>query len=112
MLEQLSQLTLKAQQDQEKIQFLETQVKSLQRETPTVQTPEQLAGVVSHMSIYGDEESRIHIAVLNRKTGEMENLKISNREKAEMIEEVKKRETKLQAELSEVKKNNVTNSTL
>jgi len=112
MLEPLSQLTLKAQQDQEKIRFLETQVKSLQREATTIQTPEQVAGAMSQMSISGNEESSRLRAVMIQKIEEMETLRISNKEQAKMIEEASKRETELQVELSELKKKNVTKSTL
>jgi len=71
-----------------------------------------VAGSVSHMSISGDEESRRLREVMIQNTEDIEALRINNREHAEMIEEANKTDTELQAELSELKNNNVSKSTL
>lgn len=72
MLEQLSQLSLKAPQHQEKIHFLETQVKILQRETTIVQTPERLFGAVSRMFVSKNDEVKVLRVILIKKINQLE----------------------------------------
>jgi len=117
LLEWLRQFTLRAQHDQENIQYLEGQVESLQPEALSVVSivqiaEERLVGAVSHMSVSENVEIGRLKGVLIQRMEEIQALQAINKLLTEMFESAARKEEGLLAEVAELKKKNIQRSTL